>query len=205
MARGPPLLIQTVEQLTRVRIDHFAVIDFAGFQQMVDAADGIDITIPQATSDMRSDFAAGPQHLNGTQALNYVRQRYNLPGGDFDRERRQQNALRTLVRSTLSSGTLQSPTRAYGLANVLSQHIGVDDSLSNTGLAGLAFSLRDLRSNSTSYVTAPYAGTGMEGDQSVVYLDRTADDDLWFAVNNGQLAQWVPAHPAAATLPGAPR
>ena len=201
---GPTLLIATVEQLTRIRVDHFAVIDFAGFQQMVDAAGGIDITIPQSTSDMRSEFAAGPQHLDGTQALNYVRQRYNLPGGDFDRVRRQQNALRALVRSALSSGTLSSPTRAYDLVNSLTQHIGVDDSLSNTGLATLAFSLRDLRNENIKFLTAPYAGTGMEGDQSVVYLDRTADDDLWFAVNNDQVAQWVSTRPQA-SLPEAPR
>lgn len=201
---GPTLLIQTLEQLTRIRIDHFAVIDFAGFQQMTDAAGGIDVTIPAATSDMRADFPAGPQHLNGAQALSYVRQRYNLPGGDFDRVKRQQNALRALVRSALSSGNLSSPTRAYTLVNSLTQHIGVDDSLSNTDLATLAFSLRDLRSSSISFLTAPYTGTGEEGDQSVVYLDQTQDDDLWFAVNNDQVADWVAARPSE-TLPEAPR
>jgi LCP family protein required for cell wall assembly len=201
---GPTLLIQTVEALTRVRVDHFAVIDFAGFEQMTDAVGGIDVVIPQATSDMRSDFASGPQHLDGAQALNYVRQRYNLPGGDFDRVRRQQNALRALVRQALSSGTLSSPTRAFDLVNTLTQHIGVDDSLSNTDLATLAFSLRDLRSGDVTFLTAPYLGTGTEGDQSVVYLDRTADDDLWFAVNNDSVAEWVAARPQA-DLPEAPR
>ena len=201
---GPSLLIATIEQLTRVRIDHFAVIDFAGFQQMTDAAGGIDITIPESTSDMRSEFQAGPQHLDGAQALNYVRQRYNLPGGDFDRVRRQQNALRALVRSSLSSGTLSSPTRAYDLVNSLTRFVGVDDSLSNTGLATLAFSLRDLRDQNLTFLTAPYTGTGMEGDQSVVYLDKTADDDLWFAVNNGKVADWVATRPQA-KLPEAPR
>lgn len=46
---GPPLLIETVEQLTRVRVDHFAVIDFAGFAQMTDAVGGIDVTVGQAS------------------------------------------------------------------------------------------------------------------------------------------------------------
>ena len=201
---GPTLLIRTIEQLTRVRVDHFAVIDFAGFQQMTDAAGGIDIVIPGSTSDTRGEFPAGPQHLDGTQALNYVRQRYGLPGGDFDRVRRQQNALRALVRSALSSGTLSSPTRAYELVNSLTQHVGVDDSLSNTDLATLAFSLRGLRSSDVAFLTVPYTGTGTEGDQSVVYLDRTAGDDLWFAVNNDRVPEWVAAHPDA-DLAEAPR
>ncbi len=201
---GPTLLIQTVEALTRVRVDHFAVIDFAGFQQMTDSAGGIDITIPQATGDMRGAFPAGRQHLDGAQALIYVRQRYGLPGGDFDRVRRQQNALRALVRSALSSGTLSSPTRAYELVNSLTQHVGVDDSLTNTGLAGLAFGLRGLREQNINFLTVPVTGTGMEGDQSVVYLDRQAGNDLWFAVNNGQVAQWAAARPNAA-LEEAPR
>ena len=42
---GPTLLIQTVEKLTDIRVDHLAVIDFAGFQSMVDAVGGIDITM----------------------------------------------------------------------------------------------------------------------------------------------------------------
>ena len=201
---GPTLLIRTIENLTRVRVDHFAVIDFAGFQQMTDAVGGIDVTIPQATSDMRSDFAAGPQHLDGQQALNYVRQRYNLPGGDFDRVRRQQNALRALVRSALSRGNLSSPTRAYDTVNTITQHVGVDDTLSNTNLATLAFGLRDLRASDIAFLTAPNRGTGMEGDQSVVYLDTQADDDLWFAVNNDQVAQWVATRPGA-QLAEAPR
>ncbi len=57
---GPPLAIETVEQLTRVRIDHFAVIDFAGFQQMTDAAGGIDVNVGTATERDGVVVPAGP-------------------------------------------------------------------------------------------------------------------------------------------------
>ncbi|WP_433800177.1 LCP family protein [Actinomycetospora sp. CA-084318] len=193
---GPPLLINTVEQLTRVRVDHFAVIDFAGFQQMTDAAGGIDVNVGMTTDFGGITVPAGRQHLNGAQALAYVRQRKELPGGDFDRVRRQQNALRALVSQALSSGTLSSPTRAYQLVDTVTQHVGVDDSLSNTGLAELVFGLRDLRASNIEFLTVPTTGTGMEGAQSVVYLDRQAGDDLWFAVNNDQVTQWAAARPS---------
>ncbi|MFC5066239.1 LCP family protein [Actinomycetospora atypica] len=201
---GPPLLISTVEQLTRVRIDHFAVIDFAGFQQMTDAAGGIDITVGQETEREGVVVPAGPQHLNGAQALVYVRERKSLPGGDFDRVRRQQNALRALVSQSLSSGTLSSPTRAYDLVDTVTQHVGVDDSLSNTGLAQLVFGLRDLRSSNIQFLTVPTTGTGSEGGASVVYLDRQAGDDLWFAVNNDKVGEWAAARPSE-QLSDAPR
>lgn len=194
---GPPLAIQTIEQLTKVRIDHFAVIDFAGFQQMTDAAGGIDVNVGQATERDGVVVPAGPQHLNGAQALVYVRERKSLPGGDFDRVRREQNALRALVSQALSSGTLSSPTQAYGLVNSVTQHVGVDDSLTNTGLAELVFGLRDLRARNIAFLTVPTTGTGMEGSQSVVYLDQQADQDLWFAVNTDKVQQWADARPTS--------
>lgn len=192
---GPPLAIQTVEELTRVRIDHFAVIDFAGFQQMTDAAGGIDVDVGTPSERDGVVVPAGPQHLNGAQALVYVRERKSLPGGDFDRVRREQNALRALVSTALSSGTLSSPTRAYDLVNTVTQHVGVDDSLTNTGLAELVYGLRDMRSQNIAYLTVPTTGTGMEGSQSVVYLDRQADQDLWSAVNTDTVEQWADARP----------
>jgi LCP family protein required for cell wall assembly len=192
---GPPLLIETVEQLSRVHIDHFAVIDFAGFAQMTDAVGGIDVNVGSQSERDGVVVPAGPQHLNGPQALVYVRERYNLPGGDLDRVRRQQAALRAFVKQALSSGTLSSPTSAYALVDTVTRHVGVDDSLSNAGLAQLAFGLRDLRNSAISFLTVPVTGTGMEGDQSVVYLDDTGDRDLWFAVNNDQVPQWVAARP----------
>ena len=116
---GPPLLIETVEQLSRVHIDHFAVIDFAGFAQMTDAVGGIDVNVGQETERDGVVVPAGPQHLNGEQALVYVRERKSLPGGDLDRVRRQQAALRAFVQKTLSSGTLSSPPTAYAAVDTV--------------------------------------------------------------------------------------
>ena len=87
---GPSLLIRTVENLTALRIDHFAVVDFAGFRSVVDAVGGIDVGISAATNNDGVDFHQGVNHLDGTQALAYVRQRYGLADGDLDRAQRQQ-------------------------------------------------------------------------------------------------------------------
>ncbi len=184
---GPPLAIQTIEQLTRVRIDHFAVIDFAGFQQMTDAAGGIDINVGTATERDGVVVPAGPQHLNGAQALVYVRERKSLPGGDFDRVRRRAERaarpgeLRALVGHALQPhprlrpGELRDPARRR--RRLADEHRPRRAGLRAARPAGLEHRLPH----------GAHHRPGMEGSQSVVYLDRQADQDLWFAVNTDKV------------------
>lgn len=194
---GPSLLVRTVEQLTQVHVDHFAVIDFAGFQAMVDAVDGIDVRVARETSHEGVVFHAGLNHLDGAQALHYVRQRYDLPDGDLDRARRQQNALRALLSKLASSGTLTDPVALYGFLDATTRSVGVDDTLSNGGLRGLALECRGLRPSGVDFLSAPVRGLGREGAQSVVYLDDARADRLWAALRSGTVSEFVSANPAA--------
>jgi LCP family protein required for cell wall assembly len=120
---GPSVLVQTVEGLTGLRMDHFAVIDFAGFEAMTKAVGGIDVRIAAPHTYLGEHFHKGPNHLEGHSALAYVRERTDLPRGDLDREQRQQNALRALMqkvptagwwptRSAPTSCSMRSPTRS---------------------------------------------------------------------------------------------
>jgi len=195
---GPPLLVATMEQLTRVRIDHLAVVDFDGFQAMTDALGGIDVTSTHPIKvDSVHTLAPGANHLDGVQALAYVREREDLPGGDFDRIRREQNALKAITTKSLSRGTLSSPPVTYNFLNAVTHHVSVDDTLSNGALASLAFGLRDLRGPNITFLSAPSAGTGMEGDQSVVYVDRPRAPQLWQAFDNETITQYLASNPSA--------
>lgn len=188
---GPPLLIQTVEQLTRVRVDHFAVIDFVGFEAMTDAVGGIEVNVRTTTSNYGVTVEKGINQLDGREALAYVRERKNLPGGDLDRSKRQQNVLRALMNKAISSQTLSDPRRTYDLLNAIGNSVSIDDTLGNTGLQSLALSMRNLRGGDVTFLTAPTAGTGMEGPQSVVYLDSIRGPLLWQAVNTDTVEQYV--------------
>ena len=141
---GPSLLIKTVENLTALHIDHFAVVDFAGFQAVVDSVGGIDVGISAPTSDRGVDFHQGMNHLDGAQALAYVRQRYGLADGDLDRAQRQQNALRAVLTKVASTGTLDNPVGLYRLLDAASEFVSVDDTLSNGGLRSVTQKLRAL-------------------------------------------------------------
>ncbi|NJC74287.1 LCP family protein [Planosporangium thailandense] len=202
---GPSLLIRTVEQLTQVRIDHFAVVDFAGFTSIIDSLGGIDVQVSEDTTDqVGNHFHKGINHLNGTQALFYVRQRHGLPGSDFDRVKRQQNLLRAVMAKMSGFDPAKDPIGAFHLMDSLTKAISVDSQLSNSEMRSLAFDVPGIRSGGITYLTAPVKGTGMEGDQSVVYLDPTASPELWNAINNDSVPAYASAH-SKDLLPAVPR
>lgn len=99
---GPQSLIRTVERLTRVRVDHFADLDFAGFQEITDALGGVEVQVAETITTQGVTFAEGPNRLDGRQALIYVRQRTGLAGGDLGRVQRQQNYLRAMMSTSCS-------------------------------------------------------------------------------------------------------
>jgi len=196
---GPSLAVATVERLTGVRIDHIAIVDWAGYKAMIDKVGGIDVTIPSTVYDSARHYTwtAGTHHLDGTLALLYARDRYGLPEGDIDRVRRQQEVVRELSKKVLAE--MGSPMTMYGLLDVLSQHLTIDSGWSSSALASLAFSLRDLHGDEVKYLTAPLTGTGMVGDQSVVFLDASADAGLWTALRADSMGAWEHDHAGALT------
>lgn len=194
---GPSLAVQTVEDLTGVRIDHLAVIDWDGFRRLTDALGGVTLDIPKTVHDGYRDitWTAGRHRLDGDQALDYVGQRAGLPGGDFDRIHRQQYFLRTLLDETLTQELVRSPRKAYKILDLLTQNLSVDSEWSVSSMRSLLMSLRHLRSADIQYLTVPLAGTGMEGAQSVVYLDDERADQLWSTLRSDGVADWLAAHP----------
>ena len=191
---GPSLLIRTVEKLTALQIDHFAVVDFAGFRSVVDSVGGIDVGISAPTSDRGVNFRQGINHLDGAEALVYVRQRYGLAGGDLDRAQRQQNALRAVLNKVASTGTLDDPIGLYRLLDATGEFVSVDDTLSNEGLRSLTQKLRGLPPEQVSFLRAPVSSLGRERAQSVVYLDHAQAAQLWVALRQGTVAMYADQH-----------
>ncbi|MFI7007321.1 LCP family protein [Streptomyces sp. NPDC050145] len=181
---GPPLLVDTVEKLTDVRIDHFAVIDWHGFKSLTDKVGGVTITVPTSSydSEQHRHFKAGTYTMNGTEALAYVRQRHGLPGGDRGRIEHQQQFLHSLLGKVGDEISLTDPLRTHRVLNAVTDAVSVDDTMSNGELRDLALGLRHLSSDRTTFVTAPIASSGWEGKQSVLYLDQTKAKAMWQAI-----------------------
>jgi LCP family protein required for cell wall assembly len=196
---GPSLAVQTVEELTGVRIDHLAVVDWAGFRDLTDAVGGVTVDVPRTVVDSAHGvtWTAGPHTLDGEQALMYVRQRYGLPRGDLDRVRRQQYFLRLLMEDSLHQDMRKNPKMVYDFLDTVTQHLSVDSDWSIGSMRSLVISLRNLQTHNIDYLTAPVWGLGDEDGQSVVYLDVTRGESMWAAVREDRVAGWVARHPGA--------
>jgi LCP family protein required for cell wall assembly len=201
---GPPLLVQTVEQVTGVRIDHYVAIDFEGIVEVTDALGGVDVVVAETTTNGPYTFPAGVNHLDGDQARWYLGQRYGLTGGDFDRVRRQQQYLEAVFGQLFTSGTLSDPGRLDAALLAVTGAVAVDDTLGNSDLLGLAYSLRDLRPENVHSFTAPVLGTGTEGRASVVYLDEVTGERMWAHLRSDSLSQNADDF-ARQALPDVPR
>jgi LCP family protein required for cell wall assembly len=186
---GPTLLIQTVENLTGVRIDHYAAISFNGLISMTDALGGVDVQVAETTSWGPYTFTAGTNHLDGDMARWYVGQRYDLPGGDFDRVRRQQNYLRALFGKLFAAGTFDSLSQIDSVLLTVTDSIAVDDTLDTPALLSLVLSARGITPDGIDFFTAPVLGTGTEGSASVVYLDPTTGARMWGYLQTDSLSQ----------------
>jgi LCP family protein required for cell wall assembly len=200
---GLPLAVKTVECLTDVRIDNVAAIDFAGFKEVTDALDGVDLTVEQKTTSIHKPFRTfekGVNHMNGEEALDWIRQRKQFPDGDFARMRHQQEFLKALLDKAASSGTLTDAGRMDAFLKATTNAVTVDE---NFSLVDVALEFRSLRSDDLTFITSPNKGSGERDGQSVVLSDREPALALYDAIANDRMGDWTKANatPPATTTP----
>ena len=198
---GPSLTIHTVENLTGIHIDHFAVANFESFVALTDEIGGVRINLKTPQTLAGKELGAGAQVLDGQQALAYTRERSSLPNGDFDRVKRQQTWMRSIVSRVLTNGTLSSPTALYSFLKTASRTVAVDESFTLNQMQSLALETRHLHSNDIRFMTVPTAGTGTSTDgQSIVTLDADADTPLFNAFAEDRVSAYLTEHPDAVEL-----
>jgi LCP family protein required for cell wall assembly len=129
MLGGIPYEQLVVQQYLGIEIDHYALIDFTGFQELVDAVGGITIEVPP---ELVSPAVAGTQRVTGEQALLHARYRGG-PDGDFGRIERQQEIMRGLIAAADGRDLLGEARR---LLPALEDHVRTD--LSIDALVSLA-------------------------------------------------------------------
>ena len=188
---GVPLLVETLENIIDIPIDHVAITDFDGFIGLTDALDGVTVNNEKAFSSDGFDFAQGEITLRGDGALAYARARYPFTDGDYQRVRNQQAFIKGIVKKLISADTLTNPGRISSVVDTMSGYLTVDDGLTPQYLGPLALSLRDLRSDDITFLTSPTLGTGMIGDQSVVKPDWDGLKDLSNALKNDTVPEYA--------------
>ncbi len=169
---GRSSLAQAVQNLTGVRVDHYAEVNLYGFYLLTDAIGGVTVCLNHATSDTNSgaNFRKGVQKISGGAALSFVRQRDGLPRGDLDRIVRQQVFLGSAMRQVLTAQTLADGSKLAKLTDAVSKSVIVDPGLD---ILQLAKHLSELSSGAVDFVTIPVEAVGARNDrgQSIITVD----------------------------------
>ncbi|MFF3853451.1 LCP family protein [Micromonospora sp. NPDC002575] len=192
---GLPLAVKTVECFTDVRIDNVMAIDFAGFKQVTDALGGVDLKVERSITSIHKPyrkFTKGTMHMNGAEALDWIRQRKQFPDGDFARMRHQQEFLKALLDKAASTGTLTNPKKLNAFLQSVTDAVTVDQGFS---LVDMAVQFRSLRGENLIFITSPNSGSDTINGESVVVSDREKALAMYQAMTADKMADWVKANP----------
>lgn len=176
---GAPLLAQTVEQATSLRIDHVIEIGFSGFAAVVDAIGGVTACPTTPVDDPLAgiDLSAGCQTLDGPQALGYVRTRAT-PRADLDRMVNQRLVMSALLHRTTNLTTWLNPWRWYAVPRAVVDALTVDLEVHVWDLARLAWALH----RSPLQTTVPIGALTDSDAGSVVIWNSDAARQLFAAM-----------------------
>lgn len=151
---GAPLLVQTLQPLIDVPIDHVVLVNFESFRAMTDAVGGVDVQVAEASPG----FPMGVMHMDGDTGLEFVRERYALSQGDISRGQRQQAFIKGIMQKALSSETLTNPARVARFVDAATTNLTVDADLEVGRMRDLGFAMRSVRGDDIHFETAPWTG-----------------------------------------------
>jgi LCP family protein required for cell wall assembly len=195
---GPSLMIQTLDNLTGVHIDHYSRITYSGLSGVVDAMGGVDVNVPYPTTSFGFTFHAGINHLTGASALAYVRQ----PAvSEVGRMQLQENLFRVILRKIASRRFFVGTD--FHVLNAVVAAVSVDSTFTNSQLESLALSLGHLQGSDGLSIDVPTTGSPGTGGTAPVFLVHRVAQKLWQAIRHDIVTLFALANPSTIT-PGAP-
>ncbi|HLL62258.1 MAG TPA: LCP family protein [Propionibacteriaceae bacterium] len=191
---GVQLTVRTLEQLTRTRMDHVALVDFEGFISLTNDLGGVTVMNDDAFSSHGYDYPEGEITIAGEQALWFVRERKKLPNGDLDRAKNQRNVIKAIVAKGLSAGVVSDPGTFTRFIGGVARHLTVDNSLTDDEIRRTALSLR-LDAEDINLLQAPISGFGTVNGQSIDVVDTARMDELARALKTDTMDAYVKKYP----------
>jgi polyisoprenyl-teichoic acid--peptidoglycan teichoic acid transferase len=177
---GINLAEQEVTQVLGIPIHYYVLMDFQAFKEAVDAVGGVDVNVPEDLVDPTMAWEnhwnsvlakKGMDHMDGTQALLYVRSRHGSARGDFDRTERQRLLIEALSQKVLSAGTYTNPLKISQLMSAFGDHVSTDLSVNDAlRLMTIAKGMSTTNMQSVGLADPPnnYVTTDAAGNASVV-------------------------------------
>jgi LCP family protein required for cell wall assembly len=159
LAGGPALLIQTIEQVTGLQINHYMGIGFGGLVSVVNQVGGVQVCLPAPLQDSASglNLPKGCSTLTGTQALAFVRDRHSFATQDLQREQDQRLFLSALMKKAVSPGVYLNPFEAIPFGSTAASSITVDKGTSLWDLYQVSQALKDPLTTTVPIANANYA------------------------------------------------
>jgi LCP family protein required for cell wall assembly len=179
---GASLLIQTVENVTGLKIDHYMGIGFGGLVAVVNKIGGVQICLKTAIHDSYSgvNLSAGCHDLNGTQALAFVRDRHSFATEDLQRIQDQRAFISALLKKATSPGVYLNPFTALPFGSTAASSMSVDKGTSLLDLVHAASALRNPQTGTVPIANNNYYTNA--GDS--VQWNKTQATELFNALKN---------------------
>jgi len=178
---GPRLLVQTVEQLTGLTIDHYVEIGFHGVEDIVNAVGGVHLCLDMNVNEPHSQLVweAGCHDADGTTALAFSRMRYADPRGDIGRTERQQQVIGAIGSQIADPGLVLRPGEQVSLISAGLGAITTDERSGVIDLGRMALAFRA--------ATGPDGITGTPPLGAHWQLDANQGPAFWESIRNGTL------------------
>ena len=193
---GPTLLANQVGTFTGIEVDHFALFDFDGFSDIIDAAGGVEICVDYPVRDQKSKLSlpAGCTNASGEQALAWVRSRHteqkiggvwrSMPGAsDLSRNQNQQDVILELFKELKQ---FDSPSDLTASVSSLADTFVLDDQLGLAEAVDLAWRMRSIDLEDINRFEIPVRLARSKSGQSILIATESFDKVL-IAKYAGQL------------------
>jgi LCP family protein required for cell wall assembly len=191
---GPSLMIETIEDLTGVRIEHYSRITYSGLSSVVGAMGGVEVLVPYPTTSLGFHFHAGINRITSANALAYVRQPAVSQVG---RTELQENLFRAILHKIASERFFVGTD--FHVLNAVVSAVSVDSSFTNSQLVSLAEGLGRLQGSDGVSIDVPTTGSPRSGGIAPVFLIRHLANQLWRAIRTDTVMQFAHRYPETVT------
>lgn len=169
---GPELVVQSIENLTDIRVDFWVLTGFQGFVRFWNDVGPINVDVPRPMFDSASgaNFTAGVHSFMGREALAFARDRHDVPGGDIGRS---ENHGRLLMEALEAFSKKVKANPAELLLWLSAGWRSVDTDISARELFDLALTVAQFKNKAVNNLVVP-SSTGSAGAASVVFISSSA-------------------------------
>ncbi|MDH6576755.1 LCP family protein [Kitasatospora sp. MAP5-34] len=211
---GRKSTLATVQQFLGIPIDHFAEVNLIGFYDIAKALEPIQVCLNNAVSDpivartathegggTGLKLPAGINSLNASDALSFVRQRHNLPGGDLDRTHRQQAFISSVEYKLKQQGIFGDLGKMQSLFDVVKKDVVID---SSWNILDFAQQAPNLTGGNVEFNTLPISGFKTIGGEDVNTVDPVLIKRIVMQLTGHDPAPPPPTADAATDAPSTP-